>query len=861
MKDWLEKIQLMISHRSRFFIDSAKLLFIKSCKLPASVFVATGWSLLLLLPALPAQAETAQAVPAQVETSQLEAEPESNKSPEIKLNLPLSWYPRSYLNNDELEILPSYCAGKYRTVQTLATPDDNLSAEQQAERQALQQKIIAEADASDADSEGNVTLTGDVQLDYQGMRITSDQASWLQDGGGSFSGNVQMNTQGMVVQGQHAQINSQTDVDGTVQNHAEIEQAQYSIPTLHYRGSAKKIKMRGEDKILMQDATFTACEPGRNDWDIRASELSLNREEGRGEAWHTRFRIGTVPVLYFPYYSFPIDDRRQTGFLDPTFSFLGGGELRDAQVPFYINLHPQADATITPHFIRDRGMLWETQFRHLTKTFGSGELNYGLLAEDETSGKKRESINYTQSGRINADWRHSLEYNKLSDVDYINDLNTSLAINRSTHLPRRAQLLFDKSAWHFDVIGEEFQTIDETIALSSRPYRRLPQLNLSYSPSSFVGWSSQWKVQASQFSRDNEGLTGLSRSQADRLVMDGLVNYQWQWPFAYIKPQLEYKTRFYQLHDSDETNLGSDFNNQPSVTVPKYSLQAGMFFERELSLAGNSLLQTLEPKLMYLEVPYRDQQDIPLFDTSGLTFNYNQLFRDYRFNGGDRVGDSKQLTAGLTSRLLSDQGEEILRASIGQIFYLADQRVTLGADNQGSQQNKSSVVSELDWQIGRHLRSYGMVEYDPYQGEYLQEQLNLEFDDKQNHLFNLGLRTNEPQLIRQLKLGAFWAFNDSWSLIASQTRDIWNYKKTQVKPVNPVLDEVVGLEYQNCCWRVQFLYQEESKRVSLAQASTSKDYRFLLKFELKGLTSVGANSEKLLQQSIKGYSRRVYDNH
>ncbi len=785
---------------------------------------------------------------------------------------PLSWYPLAELSASEIEVLPEFCAGKYRPV--AITP-------------RTEKSIIIEADESSASKNGDAVFNGNVEFSQLDKKILSDQAIWSQTNrSATFTGNVNIITPDLVMSGDRAYINDSAQEDKKT---AKIEQSEYSIPSTHMRGTAATINSEGESFIQLTDSTYTFCEPGQNDWDIKASEINLDRESGIGSAWHTQLRIKEVPIMYLPYYRFPIDDRRMTGFLDPTFSINGEIQASEMSVPFYLNLHPQVDATITPKELLDHGLLWQGQVRHLTSIFGYGELNYSELKNDRsylqdqteidsitgdtvaiaTPRQDRWLINYQQRGDINENWHHRWVYNEISDNDYLNDTNSGLGINRETHMPTRGEIYFDKSVWHFDILAESYQTVDDTIALADRPYKRLPQLNLNFEPDSFSGLTGSVKSQATQFKRDNDELTGTSAINGTRLVLDSSVSYTLEWPFAYITPKADYKFRQYQLEDVEQGLIDSGYEESPNIAIPKYSIDAGLFFERELQAFNSGYVQTLEPRIMHLQVPYYDQSNIPNFDSSATTFNASQLFRDYRFNGNDRIGDANQTTIGLTTRFLQDSnGTETFNASIGRIYYHEDRRVQLSGStiSEADSRKKSSDIIESTWNPYDEWRLYSMIEYgespevvgESSSYDILQKQFSIEYNDKLNHMANISLRENKSESIRQLDLGVFWALNDSWALIGSRKKDLWNYESDQLKPVDPVIEVLAGFEYQSCCWRAQFLYQEQSKRITDEDSNTDKQYGWLLRIELKGLASFGANPDDIMNQSIRGYSTRRY---
>ena len=785
---------------------------------------------------------------------------------------PLSWYPLEALSPAEADALPEFCSGKYRPVAITARNEKS---------------ILIQADESTANKNGDAIFTGNVEFSQQDKKILSNRAIWSQKNRtANFTGNVSIISPDLVMSGEHALLE---DNELAEKKAATIENSEYSIPSVHMRGTAGSIDSKGESFIQLTDSTYTFCEPGNNDWDIKASEINLDRENGIGSAWHTQLRIKEVPIMYLPYYRFPIDDRRMTGFLDPTFSMNGKVQATEMSIPFYLNLHPQVDATITPKELLDHGLLWQGQVRHLTSIFGYGEFNYGELKNDreylqdqteidattgdtvkvDTPRQDRWLINYQQRGDINENWHHRWVYNEVSDNEYLNDTKSNIGVNRETHMPTRGEIYFDKSAWHFDLLGESFQTVDDTIALSSRPYKRLPQLNLNYTPDSFSGVTGTVKSQATKFQRDNDKLTGTSAINGTRLVLDSAVSYTFEWPFAYITPKAEYKVRQYQLENVEQSLLDTGYDESPNIAIPKYSLDAGLFFEREFAAFDSAYIQTLEPRIMHLQVPYYDQSEIPNFDSSVLTFNASQLFRDYRFNGNDRVGDANQTTLGLTTRFLQDSdGSETFNASIGRIYYHEDRRVQLSGTtvSEADSRKTSSTIIESTWNPFDEWRLYSMIEWgkgpkvdgEKFEDEILQKQFSIEYNDNLNHMANIGLRENQASSIRQLDIGVFWAINDSWALIGSRKKDLWDYETDEVKPVDPVIEALAGFEYQSCCWRAQVLYQEQSKRITDDESNTDKTYGWLLRIELKGFANFGSNPDDIMNQSIRGYSSRRY---
>lgn len=773
---------------------------------------------------------------------------------------PLNWFERGELSQTEQQALPSFCSGNYRIPAIVPLAGD---------------LIEVEADQTELQANGDSVFTGNVIMQQQDRILRSQRADWSQRRNvGDFQGEVSLTTPELVLEGQAANADNSAGI-------LNFYQSQYALPARHLRGSASRIETLQSGYMNLSEATFTFCEPGSNDWDIAASELHLDQNAGIGSAWHTRLRIAEVPVLYIPYYRFPIGDQRMTGFLDPSLSINSQLQGEDIQLPFYWNIAPNADATFTPHYVGDRGTVLETQFRHKTALLGDGELNYAVLDHDKTDQTRRWLVNYQQEGRWGQNWQHRWEYNNVSDEDYLNDMTPTAAIDRTTHLPRRGEILWERNDWHVDLTAESFQTIDRTIALANRPYGRLPQLTLSYRPLQINQWQLQQTLQATRFSRKDEDwingsqqtLSGFSALNGDRLLSDTSLSYPLEWPFGFVRPELEYRHRSYTLRNADDALLASanapDLN--ASYGAARYSLDAGLYFDRAFEWFGSEYLQTLEPRLFWVKSPYvSDQEDVPNFDSTLLTVTYASLFSGERFTGGDRLADLDQISTGLTTRFIREDGLEQFRASAGQIFYQADRRVQLNGATVplNDTRNTSSLLTEVEWNPNERWSVYSTLEWDPYEDYARQNRLGIRYEHN-NRMLNLASNTvqtwnsstNRVQTSTdQIDAGAFWTLNDRWALVARMLYDNRSYLSTEKTPSSRVLESLAGLEYQNCCWRLQFTYRESSQQEtdSTLEYSTRKRYGFLFSIQLKGLGNFGAGTDKLISESIPGYSRRQY---
>lgn len=762
----------------------------------------------------------------------------------------LGWTPRDQLPPEHQERLPAFCRGDY--LSPVITPLDS-------------DRIEATADEGELVLNGGMTLSGNVEFQQKQQLLTSDEAFWeAESRRANFRGNVVVRTPDLTLSGDQADF----DEAGGELN---IRDSAYVISERHLRGTAAAIQTPAEGRLELQQATLTFCEPGKNDWDIAASELTLDQDSGFGTAWHTRLRIREVPVFYIPYYRFPIDDRRLTGFLDPTIAINGMGQAEDIQLPFYLNLAPNLDATITPHHVLDHGLLWENQLRHKTRLLGEGELNYGYLGNDEELEDERWLINYQQAGTFGSRWSHSWVYNRVSDEDYFSDMNPSAAVDRTTHLPSRAQINYKASQVSFTALAESFQTIDETIALVNRPYRRLPQATISLTPDTGDSWTFSQTLQTTRFARKSEEtingstqtLSGFEALNGDRLLSDTAIAYPMTWPFGNLTPKAEYRYRSYRLYDEDvdSVDLAPDFG------AARLSLDGTLVFEREFTALQQGYTQTLEPRLFYVHSPYvSGQNDVPGFDTKATSVTFSNLFTGDRFTGGDRLADLNQISAGVTTRFIRDDGLEQFRASAGRIWYFEDRRVTLNeTETEFLGRATSSTLAEAEWNPMADWSVFSFIEWDPYQDYARQQRYGVRYGDDSNHMLSISstevnYRDSDSDVdynTKQLDAGAFWALNDHWALFGRQLRDLKSYSDDEPQPEDQVLELLAGLEYQSCCWRAQFMYRETSPRSS-GEFTTEKRFGWMLSIQLKGLTTLGSGTDQLLGESIYGYTRRRY---
>jgi LPS-assembly protein len=786
----------------------------------------------------------------------------------------LDWVERSQLPTERQAQLPSFCSGDYISSPIVAPAGEAMDIS---------------ANQADMQVDQDVTFTGNIVVTQLDKVIRADNALYNQQTEkANFQGGVSLRTQGIVI------LADKLDYAAT-NGTADVQNAQYAITSRHIRGEAEKIRIKEAGVAHLDHATYTFCEPGHNDWDIKASEIWLDQNEGYGEAMHTRLRILEVPVLYLPYYRFPIGDKRLTGFLDPTIGLNIEADSSGVQVfnvqelaaPFYLNIAPNYDATITPHYLRDHGVLMENEFRYLN-ILGTGSLTGTYLEHDWSSDRideltgepeapqERWSLAARHTGQISTHWQDRVSYDEVSDTQFTDDFKSAGSVNRSSHLKQNAELEYNDGTWQFLSRVESYQTVDDTISDAGKPFRRMPQIIFKRQ----AGFESNqlvydYGLEATRFLRSNDSLTGVSAMTGKRTHAHAKVSFPLENSYSFLTPSVEVLHTNYDFADVDTVAQTNGYASTATRNVSISSLDSGLYFEREFTLFGNNYVQTLEPRAMYAYIPYVDQSMIPLFDTTETSFSYSQLFQPNRFTGIDRVGDTEQLTKGISSRFINPQGLEVLRLSAGQITYFTDRQVRLAPGtvtslSEAAQRHSSAYAGEIEWRFADHWRLRGDMQYNPHikavnaaeraagsSDEKIEKSsAQLHYQTEQATIVDVSFSHVEASKRKQVGLGFFAPITDSWAFFAQQKKDIWPYRDATTRETlrdenRYIIEGLGGIEYQNCCWRVQASYQERTL------SDLSKDYQFMMQFHLKGLGIFGRNTDDIISERVNGYDQRV----
>lgn len=596
-------------------------------------------------------------------------------------------------------------------------------------------------------------------------------------------------------------------------------------------GSADHMERNEVGQFTLDGATYSSCPPGDKSWFIRASELNLYPDEGIGTAKNFSLIFKGVPLLYVPRFSFPISPKRKTGFLAPIFA-RGDNTGFELHVPWYWNIRHDLDATFVPRFTTKRGTQLQTEFRYLNRQ-GNWIFDYEYLNDRELDNKSRSFGQVRHEGTFGSYWTSEINASRVSDGDYFNDLGDSLQLASITHLDRRADLRFERGPISALARLQAYQTVDENIDPLDRPYQRLPQLTARWeTPKDENGVRASADAELVYFDRNNS-VTG-SRFDVQPRISWPVSGESW-----FVTPALGYRFSLYSLNNT-EPGTGS----RQSRNVGSLSIDSGLFLDRATDNKGS--VQTLEPRLFYLRVPYADQSDIPLFDSSELDFNISQLFRENRFSGADRVADANQLSAALTTRFIDgENGRENFRASVGQILYFEDRRVMLEGDDieTGS---SSDLVGEVSAELPRQWFARGQMQWNPDNSSTVRGSMLLSYRPDDDRILNFAHRivnTGSNAETEQLDFSLLWPVGNSWRFASR-----WNYSLDDDRS----LESLLGVEYDSCCWALRL-----AARRFISDDGDGHETKLYAQLVLKGLAPLGQDYGALLENAILGYRDEI----
>lgn len=606
---------------------------------------------------------------------------------------------------------------------------------------------------------------------------------------------------------------------------AYFASSSFTLPEQHIRGTANEVIQFDSLLSRYKDIQYTTCDPGNSTWHMTADQLDINRESGRGIARHATVYIQDVPVIYLPYLQFPIDDRRMSGILTPT---IGASDTNGSSVsvPVYWNIAPNLDATITPTWYSDRGVQLNSENRYLFKNH-TGQIDLSYLDDDKIN-DSRWFQKWVHQGNLGSNITADITWREVSDSTFFDDF-ASLGDSSDDvdHLERHVTLNHNTELWQSSLLFQAYQTPDPNLAIAGRPYRRLPRLTIN---SRFKAFDN-----GIQFNTNNEWVQfdhqSNSKVVGDRTHLLPYLSWEQSDSWYFFKPKLEYALSDYQL---DNNSLGV---NSIQRDIPILSLDTGLFFDREMSI-GTNWTQTLEPRLYFLRTPYKDQSNIPIFDSAVLSDTYDNFFKSNRFSGSDRIGDANQVTFGIGTRIFdNDSGAELLYSRIGQIFYADDRRIQLSG-NTPQTNSRSNIISETTINPNTNLSISTKLVYQQTTREISEKTLSV-------HYLNDGFAANleyffDDTVLEQAAVSMVYPINPRWTVVAKYSESI-----LFDKPV----ENLFGVNYESCCWGIKILASQTSN-----DTFTETDNAVFFELTLKGLGQSSQTLDSQLTNAIPGYN-------
>ena len=791
-------------------------------------------------------------------TTSLAAEAADTAATESRLVEDASLASRYWRSVEELpqrarERLPAYCPGAY------VAPD----FPDRGRMPVIDQPVHAEAQQAEYRVDGVATLTGDVAMRQGDRTVRAGRATVDTE---TLEAEL---TGGVLFEEPFVAASSDVAVLNLDARSADLDDVEFFLFDAEIRGRAEQMSRDEAGTMALRKTTFTRCEPGNDGWRISSSWLTLEEGAVFATARNATLRMKNVPIFYTPYIRFPVSDDRQSGFMFPDLGY-SSEEGLDLTVPYYLNLAPNYDATLSPRIITNRGLRMGAEFRHLSGwqntsitaeflpdddlfdgTFDRDDFDNAMaqgLASGEFQPADRWLYGVQHRGNLGR-FSTLVNYTAVSDRDYVRDLGSDLdsdvGVTRRIDLERMGALQYRRGGLYARVWAQRFQRLDE---VTTQPYQRLPEIEVSYEGRLLGALEYSVGAEWVSFTRDNADLAGRAAIVGDRLHLEPRLRLPLNWSWGFVNLTGGYRYTSYELKDFPHS-----VEPKPDRGIALASAGAGLYFDRDVNLFGAEMVQTLDPRVFYLYQEFEDQSRLPRFDAGKLTFAYDQLYRDNRFTGIDRIGDANHLAVGITTRFVDRRtGRERLRASIGQIKYFKERRVTLsGAPDDDDGHGVSELAGEVSWRVTSRIRAQGTLVWDTAEGQVDEAAASLQYRGDNRHLFNVGYRNRRARDIDQTDVSVYWPISRSFAGIGR-----WNYDLKSKRTI----EGLAGIEYNNCCWQLRIVarhFLDSPSARSLEDVDA--DRGIFLQIVFKGMAGFGGNLDAVMRRGIKGY--RPEDNY
>ena len=685
-----------------------------------------------------------------------------------------------------------------------------------------------EAEKIEGNPDLEVTARGRVDFQREDLSIYSEFLRYNQEFGRiEADGGVRMQRGQDRFFGPRLRYNTQDDT-GVFENSNFILQGETS--TMRVR--SERTEFLGKSLYRITRGAFTSCEPGHEDWRIEARELTLDRDANEGKVRDGRIKFFDTTLLALPFGSFSLDNQRKSGFLAPYYSQNSRRGFEFA-APYYLNLAPEYDATLVPSYMTKRGAQLKTEMRWIDARY-RGEAHIEYMPNDLVINRARSAFSLYHTQTITDNLSGVLDVNRVSDSRYFVDLSSRVTQVSTGILQQMGTLAYNgyfSPDMKYSLLGQvqRFQTLQDPLAPITPPYDRLPKLNFNTGKTDIGGkFDVLFPAEFVRFSHP-------TLVEGNRFQLNPVISAPYLAPGYFITPKVGVHYATYNL---DRTALGQP--DRPSVTVPWMSLDSGLVFDRNVKWFGQSLTQTLEPRLFYVYAPFRRQDQIPTFDTAVPDFTFTQLFTENRFVGGDRFGDANQVTLAATTRLLTPAGVEFGRATLGQRYYFADERVGLTPTTVLRTRDQSDLLASLGAKLSPALNFDTTVEYDQQESRLQRYGVSARYAPEIAKVISARYGYNRDTQLKQADVAGQWPVRPGWYAIGR-----FNYSFQDHR----LLEGIGGLEYNAGCWVFRAAFQ----RLQAAAQTTSTGIFFMLEFN--GIGSLGSDEiVSLLRRSVPGYA-------
>jgi len=610
------------------------------------------------------------------------------------------------------------------------------------------------------------------------------------------------------------------------------------------RGDAQMLFFEGQSKKRLLKSRYTTCEADSDDWYIKSGQLKIDDETKTAVATNATVEFKGVPILYTPWINFPYANQRKSGLLAPTWGTTTKSGF-EVLLPFYWNISPNMDATVSTRELSKRGIQYAGEFRYLEENF-SGLDNIEFLPSDDMTQKDRYFARIKHQQNFGSGWTGGIDVARVSDSQYFSDLSTHIITTSQVNLLQQANINYSGPIWQFGALAQKYQTLDNV----SYAYERLPQLTLNGSKEWDWGGITRVQNQLVRFEANQNSTFDVK--SATRFSTYPSISFPMNKPYGYVTPKLGVNYTSYNLDNISsspmQTGAWINYDKTADRTLPIFSLDSGLFFERDTSIVNRNYTQTLEPRLFYVYIPYQDQSHLPVFDTGLTDLNMGTLFTENQYSGGDRINNANQLSASISSRMIdADTGEQRLAATIGQRFYFDDQKV--GLPNEVLRSGTSSdFVASATAHLVNKWNLDAAWQYNTDTGDTIKANFGARYNPMPGKVLNFGYRFTKDNL-DQVNMSTQWPLGNRFYGLARL-----NYSLRD----KSFIENIGGIEYDAGCWQSRFVFQRV-QTISVATGPTSPlpsgpaNYAIFFQLELGGMASIGANPLQLINRNIPGY--------